>query len=146
LLTTTVSASVATVNSTGSIPLSAHDSSSSLRMAREALLKSVRPGQKWLANPPPEPVDWRLTSTWEWSDSNRSAIAVASGNTVELPATSMGPERPSPSSPSSPPSPDWVHPARPAAPTAPAVATNVRRDTPRADVSSDITDHSPTSE
>jgi hypothetical protein len=65
LLTTTVSASVATLISWGSTPLFWQFSISLSLIGRDALLRWESPGQKKFSNPPPEPVDWMSMLTSE---------------------------------------------------------------------------------
>ena len=76
VFTTTVSASFATWNSTGSIPAVSQIAASSSSIGREALERSVSPRQK-RSKPPPVPETPTVTWTSGFSCWNRSAAAVA---------------------------------------------------------------------
>ena len=92
LFTTTVSASFATWNSTGSIPASSQIVASSSLIGREAFERSVSPRQN-RSKPPPVPETPTVTWTpgsWPW---NFSAAAVVYGPTVLEPSASIRPER-----------------------------------------------------
>ena len=92
LFTTTVSASFATWNSTGSIPASSQIVASSSLIGREAFERSVSSRQN-RSKPPPVPETPTVTWTpgsWPW---NFSAAAVVYGPTVLEPSASIRPER-----------------------------------------------------
>ena len=92
LLTTTVSASFATWNSTYSIPASLQIVASSSLIAREAFERSVSPRQK-RSKPPPVPETPTVTWTSGFSFWKRSAAAVVNGPTVLEPSASIRPDR-----------------------------------------------------
>jgi hypothetical protein len=145
LLTTTVSASLAIWNSTGSIPLSRRVWTSESLIARLALLMSESPGMNTFSKPPELPSLLMSKSTSGWSSLNSSPTAVATGKTVLLPEILMFPDKsisefpsplePSPFDPSPLPSPEPSplpslcppQPARPVRPAVPAPTISFRR-------------------
>ncbi len=92
LFTTTVSASFATWNSTGTMPASSQSFASSSSIWREAFERSVSPRQK-RSKPPPVPETPTVTWTPEFAFWKRSAAAVAKGPTVLEPSAWIRPDR-----------------------------------------------------